>query len=109
MTAPRYEYSQGDLLETPLKYIYTALQGAPFLEAWRAARAGVRADLGEARAFAARTPGGPPQGPPAGRDGRDFAAAGVPRRPWGGCRWCVALAALDDPALRGRQAGAFGL
>ena len=63
MTAPRYEYNQGDLLETPLKYTYTAFQGAPFLEAWRAARAGVRADLGEARApMRPELPGTAPQG-----------------------------------------------
>jgi methionyl-tRNA formyltransferase len=63
MTAPRYEYSQGDMLETPLKYTYTAFRGAPFLEAWRAARAGVRADLGEARApLRPERPGAAPQG-----------------------------------------------
>ncbi|SIT68343.1 methionyl-tRNA formyltransferase [Ectothiorhodosinus mongolicus] len=49
MTALFYEYGQGDLLETPLKYTYTAFQGAPFLEAWRAARAEIRDSLGAPR------------------------------------------------------------
>lgn len=63
MTAPRYEYSRGDPLEKPLKYTYTAFQGAPFLEAWRAARAEIRDSLGAYRPpQEAAGPVAPPQG-----------------------------------------------
>lgn len=50
MTASYYAYSKGDLLETPLKYTYTAFEGAPFLAAWHAARAEIRDSLGAPRA-----------------------------------------------------------
>jgi len=63
MTTPRYEYSQGDLLEMPLKYTYTAFQGEPFLVAWREERAVIRDSLGATRApKEAAEPGTPPQG-----------------------------------------------
>ena len=45
MTTSFYEYSQGDLLDDPLTYAYSAFQGAPFLAAWRAARAEIRDSL----------------------------------------------------------------
>tara|TARA_R110002012_G_scaffold47399_1_gene124206 strand:- start:13600 stop:14952 length:1353 start_codon:yes stop_codon:yes gene_type:complete len=50
MTGSLYGYSQGDLLNTPLKYTYTTFQGEPFLAAWRAMRTATRGIIGEARA-----------------------------------------------------------
>ena len=49
MTFPHYNYSQGDLLEVPLTYTYTAFQGPLFLAAWRAARAEIQHELGTPR------------------------------------------------------------
>ena len=50
MTIYSYTYSQGDLLESPLRYTYTEFLGQRFIEAWRSARAEIRDCLGAVRA-----------------------------------------------------------